>query len=133
LARLGSAVWPKSRPASDRQPHHFQPAAILCLGRLDATTAFGRLGFMNPTTGILIASINPSALPALRIAGAMVLIVYWLAGVYLFRHRRQLFGRDSQVEQDIEAARHTRVAVVLIPWLAVTTVVFVEWLGLWSN
>jgi hypothetical protein len=88
---------------------------------------------MNPTTGILIALINPTALPALRIAGGMVLIIYLLAGAYLFRRRRELFGRDPQVERDSDAARHTRVAVVLIPWLAVTTVLFVEWLGLWSN
>jgi hypothetical protein len=88
---------------------------------------------MNPTTEILIASINPAALPALRIAGGMVLIIYLLAGAYLFRRRRELFSRDPQVEQDTDAARHTRVAVVLIPWLAVTTVLFVEWLGLWSN
>jgi len=88
---------------------------------------------MNPTTEILIALINPTALPALRIAGGMVLIIYLLAGAYLVRRRRQLFGRDPQVEQDIEAVRHTRVAVVLIPWLFVTTVLFVEWLGLWSN
>ena len=81
----------------------------------------------------MIASINPTALPALRVAGGMVLILYLLAGAYLFRRRRQLFGRDPQVEQDSEAARHTRVAVVLIPWLAVTAVLFVEWLGLWSN
>ncbi|HEY5073944.1 MAG TPA: hypothetical protein VII34_04555 [Pyrinomonadaceae bacterium] len=88
---------------------------------------------MNPTTEILIALINPAALPALRIAGGMVLIIYLLAGAYLFRRRRQLFGRDPQVERDTEAVRHTRVAVVLIPWLGVTTVLFVEWLGLWSN
>jgi hypothetical protein len=88
---------------------------------------------MNPTAGILIALINPTALPALRIAGGMVLIIYLFAGAYLFRRRRQLFGHDPQVELDSEAARHTRVAVVLIPWLAVTTVLFVEWLGLWSN
>jgi len=88
---------------------------------------------MNPTSGILIALINPTALPALRIAGGMVLIIYLLAGAYLFRRRRQLFGRDPQVEHDTEAVRHTRVAVVLIPWLAVTAVLFVEWLGLWIN
>ena len=63
----------------------------------------------------------------------MVLIIYLLAGAYLFRRRRQLFGRDAQVAQDIEAARHTRITVVLIPWLAVTAVLLVEWLGLWSN
>jgi hypothetical protein len=88
---------------------------------------------MNKTIGILIALINPTALPALRIAGGMVLVIYLLAGAYVFRRRRQLFGRDPQVEQDTEAARHTRVAVVLIPWLGVTTILFIEWLGLWSN
>ena len=81
----------------------------------------------------MIASINPTALPALRVAGGMVLILYLLAGAYLFRRRRQLFGRDPQVERDSEAVRHTRVAVVLIPWLGVTAVLLVEWLGLWSN
>ena len=88
---------------------------------------------MNPTTESLIALINPTALPVLRIAGGMVLIIYVLAGAYLFRRRRQLFGRDPQVERDTEAVGHSRVIVVLIPWLAVTTVLFVEWLGLWSN
>ncbi len=88
---------------------------------------------MNPTTEILIALINPAALPALQIAGGVFLIIYLLAGAYIFRQRRQLFGRDPQVEHDTEAAAHTRVAVVLIPWLGVTTVLFVEWLGLWRN
>jgi predicted small integral membrane protein len=89
---------------------------------------------MNPTTGIImIASINPVALSALRIAGALFIAINLLAGAYLFRRRRQLFGRDPQVEQDTEAVRHARVAVVLIPWLFVTAVLFVEWLGLWSN
>jgi len=88
---------------------------------------------MNPTTEIMLASINPIALPALRIAGGMILIIYLLAGAYLFRRRRKLFGRDPQVEHDGEAPRHTRVAVVLIPWLGVTAVLLVEWLGLWSN
>ena len=88
---------------------------------------------MNPTTGLMIALINPTALPALRIAGGMVLVIYLLAGAYLFRRRRQLFGRDPQVAQDTEAVRHTRVAVILIPWLAVITVLFIEWISLWSN
>jgi len=88
---------------------------------------------MNLTTEIPIALINPAALPALRIAGGMVLIIYLLAGAYLFRRRRELFGRDPRVEHDTEAVGHSRVIVVLIPWLAVTAVLFVEWLGLWSN
>ena len=87
---------------------------------------------MNSLTfeGILIALINPAAVPALRIAGGMFLIINLLAGAYIVRHWRWLFGRDRQVEQDIEAVRHIRVEVVLIPWLALTTLLFVEWLGL---
>jgi hypothetical protein len=94
-----------------------------------ATDAVG----MNPTTEILIASINPTALPALRIAGALFIAINLLAGAWLWRHRGQLFGRDRQVEQDIEAVRHARVAVVLIPWFFITTVLLVAWLGLWNN
>ena len=83
--------------------------------------------------GILIALINPAAVPALRVAGAIFLTINLLGGAYIIRHWRRLFGRDPQVEQDIEAVRHIRVEVVLIPWLAVTTVLIVEWLGLWTN
>ena len=89
---------------------------------------------MNLTTlEIMIALINPAALPALRIAGALFITIYLLAGAYFFRNRHRFFDRDPRVAGDNDATRHTRVAVVLIPWLGVTTVLFVEWLGLWSN
>ena len=81
----------------------------------------------------MIALINPAAVPALKIAGGLFLIIHLLAGTYIFRHRRRLFGRDPEVQQDIEAVRHIRVEVILIPWLALTTVLIVEWLGLWTN
>ena len=80
--------------------------------------------------GILIALINPAAVPALRVAGAIFLTINLIAGAYIIRHWHRLFGRDLEVEQDIEAVRHIRVEVVLIPWLAMTTVLIVEWLGL---
>ena len=82
---------------------------------------------------ILIGVIDPAALPALRIAGVLFLIINLLAGAYIVRHWQRLFARDPQVEQDIEAVRHIRVEVVLIPWLAMTTVLIVEWLGLWIS
>jgi len=82
---------------------------------------------------IMIALINPAAVPALRIAGGMFLIINLLAGAYIVRHWRRLFGRDPEVDQDIAAVRHIRVEVVLIPWLSITTILVVEWLGLWTN
>jgi hypothetical protein len=81
----------------------------------------------------MIALINPAAVPALKIAGGLFLIIYLLAGAYIVRHRRWLFGRDPEVEQDTEAVRHIRVEVILIPWLALAMVLIVEWLGLWTN
>jgi hypothetical protein len=80
---------------------------------------------------IMIASINPAALPALRIAGALFLVVYFLVGAYFFRHRRRFFGRDPRVDNDIPAVRHIRFEVILVPWLGLTTLLVVLWLSLW--
>ena len=81
----------------------------------------------------MIASINPAALPALRIAGVLFLIIYLLAGTYVFLHRRRLFGRDPRVDGDNETTRHMRMEVVLIPLLALTTLLLVLWVGLWID
>ena len=81
---------------------------------------------------MMIAFINPAVLPALRIAGALFLIIYLLAGAYFFRHRR-LFGRDPRVDGDNEATRRLRIEVILIVWLGLTTLLDIEWAGLWIN
>jgi hypothetical protein len=83
-------------------------------------------GIMN-----MIALINPDALPALRIAGALFLIVNLLAGVYAVRHWRRLFGRDQRVEGDIAAVRQLQIIVIVIPWLFLTFRLLVEWVKLW--
>lgn len=88
---------------------------------------------MNSTTGILIASINPAALPALRIAGAAFLIINLLAGAWLWRHRRQLFGPDSNVPGDRPAVRQLQAIVLGIPWLFITFRLLYCWLALWIN
>ena len=70
--------------------------------------------------GTLIAFIDPAALPALRVAGALFIAINLLAGVWLWRHRRQLFGRDSSVTGDRPAVRYLQVLVLGIPWLFLT-------------
>ena len=81
----------------------------------------------------MIAFINPAALPALKIAGAVFITLYLLAGAYVFRKRRRLFSRDRLVPRDSPAVRHLRVEVVLIPWLGISTMTVVLWLSLWFN
>jgi hypothetical protein len=82
---------------------------------------------------IFLAAIVPSALPALRIAGALFLIVNLLGGAYIWRHRRQLFGPDSTVSGDRRASRQLQALVVGIPWLLLTFRLFYVWVELWIS
>jgi hypothetical protein len=79
----------------------------------------------------ILGVINPAALPALRIAGALFLIINLSAGAFIFRNRRRFFDRDPNVDDDIGAVRHLRVEVIFIPWLALTALLAVEWFRLW--
>ena len=80
---------------------------------------------------IFLAAIVPSALPALRVAGALFLIVNVLAGVWAWRHRRQLFGPDSTVAGDRVAVRQLQAIVLGIPWLFLTFRLLYVWVELW--
>ena len=85
------------------------------------------------TLEILVGVINPAALPALRIAGALFLMINLVAGAFFFRNRHRFFDRDPNVDNDISAVRHLRVEVVFIPWLALTALLAVEWVKLWID
>ena len=61
------------------------------------------------TTQIMIALIDPAARPALTIAGIFFLIINLLAGAYIVRHWRRLFGRDPRVEGDRDATRYLQI------------------------
>ena len=83
------------------------------------------------TIETMLGLINPAALPALRIGGALFLIINLIGGAFIFRNRHRFFDRDPDVDNDIPAVRHLRVEVVFVPWLALTTLLVVEWLRLW--
>jgi hypothetical protein len=80
---------------------------------------------------IMIASVNPTAVPALTIAGIFFLIVYLLAGAYVWRHRGQFFGPDESVDGDKRATRYLQIVVICIPLLLLTGRVLFELVGLW--
>ena len=79
----------------------------------------------------MLALINPAALPALRIAAAIFLLINLLGGTYVFRNRHRFFDRDPNVDNDIPAARRVRVEVVMIPWLGLTTLLVILLISLW--
>ena len=79
----------------------------------------------------MLALINPAALPALRIAATLFLMINLLGGTYVFRNRHRFFDRDPNVDNDIPAARRVRVEVVMIPWLGLTTLLVILLISLW--
>lgn len=82
---------------------------------------------------LILATINPSALPALRIAGLLFLIINVLAGAWVWRHRRQLFGLDSNVDGDRPATRQLQAVVLGIPWLFLTFRLLFIWVETWTG
>ena len=79
----------------------------------------------------MLALINPAALPALRIAATFFFLVYLAGGAYFFRNRHRFFDRDPDVDNDIPAARHARVELILIPWLVITTLILALLIYFW--
>jgi hypothetical protein len=82
---------------------------------------------------IMIALIDPAGRPALTIAGIFFLIINLLAGAYIVRHWRRLFGRDPGVDGDRDATRYLQVVVITVPWLILTGRLAVELVGLWID
>ena len=85
------------------------------------------------TTQIMIALIDPAARPALTIAGIFFLSINLLAGAYIIRHWRRLFGRDPGVDGDRNATRYLQVVVITIPWLILTGRLAAEIVGFWTD
>jgi hypothetical protein len=79
----------------------------------------------------MLATIDPSVLPALRIAGTFFLIVNIVGGTYIFRNRHRFFDRDPNVDEDIPAMRKLRVEVVMVPWAVLTTLILILLIYLW--
>ena len=84
------------------------------------------------TATVMLALINPAALPALRFAATFFLLINLAGGTYIFRNRHRFFDRDRTVDNDIPATRHVRIEVVMIPWLALTSLLFILLIYFWS-
>ncbi|HEU5313744.1 MAG TPA: hypothetical protein VFU08_07960 [Candidatus Udaeobacter sp.] len=87
---------------------------------------------MNSTFNeITLALINPAVLPALRTAATFFLIINLIGGTYIFRNRHRFFDGDPNVDNDIPAVRNVRIEVLMMPWLALTTLLIILLINLW--
>jgi hypothetical protein len=63
-----------------------------------------------------IAVIEQQGVPALRVGFTLAVIVFLLAGVFIWRRRHQFFDGDPNVENDVPVARHNREEEILFVW-----------------
>ena len=62
---------------------------------------------MTMNSSFLIAAIAQAGLATLRVGFTFAVIVFLLAGVFIFRRRHQLFDRDPNVENDVPSLATT--------------------------
>jgi hypothetical protein len=81
---------------------------------------------------LILATLDPAALPTLRVAAAFFLILNVLAGVYIYRNRRRFFYRDVSVDGDVDAVRWLRLVGVTVPWFVLTGRLTITIFQLWA-
>ena len=85
------------------------------------------------TCVLLLGVIESAGKPALRIGFTLPLLLLMGAGVFIYRRRDQLFGRDPEVVNDTSVVRHTRVEEIVFVFggltLAVLSVLYQLWFG----
>jgi hypothetical protein len=79
-----------------------------------------------------IAVIEQQAVPALRVGFTLAVIIFLLAGVFIWCRRHQFFDRDPIVENDVLAVRHNRIEEVVFVWSGLTLVLLSILFQVWS-
>jgi hypothetical protein len=86
---------------------------------------------MNVNSPLILAAIEQSGIPALRVAFTVAVIIFLFAGVFIWRRRHQFFDRDPNVENDVPVVRHNREEAILFVWggltLALISILYQVW------
>jgi uncharacterized membrane protein (DUF485 family) len=73
---------------------------------------------MKFNNSLMIALIEQQGIAALRVRFTVAVIVFLLAGVFIWRRRQQFFDRHSNVENDVPVVRHNREEKIMFVWSA---------------
>ena len=79
-----------------------------------------------------IAVIEQQTVPALQVGFTLAVIVFLLAGVFIWRRRHQFFDRDPIVGNDVPVVRHNREEEILFVWIGLTLVLLGILYQVWS-
>jgi len=87
---------------------------------------------METNSSVMIAVIEQAGVPALRVAFTVAVIIFLLAGAFIWRRRHQFFDRDPNVENDVPVVRHNREEAILLVWSGLTLVLLTILYQVWS-
>ena len=62
----------------------------------------------------MIALVEQQRVAALRVGFTLAVVIFLIAGAFIWRRRHQFFDRDSNVENDMPAVRHNREEQIIL-------------------
>jgi hypothetical protein len=80
----------------------------------------------------LIGEIQAAAIPALRTAFTIAVLVLAGAGLFIYHKRHQFFDPDPKVENDLPVVRRSREEEILFVWTGLTLVLLGILYEVWS-
>jgi len=80
----------------------------------------------------MIALVEQQRVAALRVGFTLAVVIFLIAGAFIWRRRHQFFDRDSNVENDVPAVRHNREEEIIFVWSGLTLVLLAILYQVWS-
>ena len=80
----------------------------------------------------LIGEIQAAAIPALRVAFTIAVLVLAGAGLFIYHKRHQFFDKDPNVENDVPVVRHNREEEILFVGSGLMLVLLAILYQVWS-
>jgi hypothetical protein len=87
---------------------------------------------METNSSALVAVIEQTGVPALRVVFTIAVMILLSVGFLIWRRRHQFFDLDPNVENDVPVVRHNRMEEVLFVWSGLTLVLIAILYEVWS-
>jgi hypothetical protein len=87
---------------------------------------------MMTNSSLLIAVIQHTGVPVLRVGFTLAVIMFLFAGVLIWHRRHQFFDRDPDVENDVPVVRHNREEAIIFVWSGLMLVLLSILYQVWS-
>jgi hypothetical protein len=81
---------------------------------------------------LVLALIEQPGVAVLRVGFTLAVMVFLLAGVFIWRRRHQFFDRDSNVENDVPVVRRNREEEIIFVWSGLMLVLLGILYQVWS-